>query len=141
MKILIVDGSTLVREKLIKYLNLENLFDEVLRAETVREAKYLLQTKNIDVILLDIQLQNESGLELVDFSKKLFHAPIMIICSNYRFPQYRNVYLKKSVSYFFDKSSELVELKKFISQLAADLRRLNRHFFNKQNQFINEGMK
>lgn len=141
MKILIVDGSKLVREKLIKYLNLEKLFDEVFMAETVNEAKYLMHQNKMDVVLLDIQLQGESGLGLVDFSKNLINEPIMIICSNYRLPQYMNVYERKSVNYFFDKSSELVELKKFVTTLVADIRKLSRLHIYKQNVNWNERLK
>ena len=43
MKILIADGSKILREKLIRYLKLENYFDDVLEANTVKEAKLIMQ--------------------------------------------------------------------------------------------------
>ena len=119
MKILIVDGSKSVRENLIRYLELENQFEEVFEAETVKEAKKQMKKDIIDVVLFDIQLPGTSGLELLSLSRKMHRKPIMILCSNYKFPQYMSIYENMSVNYFFDKSSELAELKSFIKKLVV----------------------
>ena len=120
MKILIVDGSKSVRENLIRYLELENKFEEVFEAETVKEAKKQMKKNTIDVVLFDIQLPGTSGLELLTLSRKMHRKPIMILCSNYKFPQYMSIYENMSVNYFFDKSSELAELKSFIKKLVMN---------------------
>ena len=125
MKILIVEGSKIVRENLIRYLALENLFEEVLEAETVKEAKMVMQINIIDVILLEIQLPDASGLELMLQIEKMPQQPIMILCSNYKLPQYINIYENMSVDHFFNKSSELTELKLFIKKLVMDRRNLS----------------
>ena len=124
MKILIVEGSKIVRENLIRYLALGNLFEEVLEAGTVKEAKKVMQKNIIDVILFDIQLSDASGLELMPLSRKMPRRPIMILCSNYKLPQYINIYENMSVNYFFDKSSELAELKSFMKKLVMDRKNL-----------------
>ncbi len=125
MKILIVEGSKIVRENLIRYLALENLFEEVLEAETVKEAKMVMQINIIDVILLEIQLPDASGLELMLQIRKMPQQPIMILCSNYKLPQYINIYENMSINHFFNKSSELTELKLFIKKLVMDRRNLS----------------
>src|SRR3989339_655912 len=125
MKILIVEGSKIVRENLIRYLALENLFEEVLEAETVKEAKMVMQINIIDVILLEIQLPDASGLELMLQIRKMPQQPIMILCSNYKLPQYINIYENMSINHFFNKSSELTELKLFIKKLVMDIRNLS----------------
>ncbi len=125
MKILIVEGSKIVRENLIRYLALENLFEEVLEAETVKEAKMVMQINIIDVILLEIQLPDASGLELMLQIEKMPQQPIMILCSNYKLPQYINIYENMSVNHFFNKSSELTELKLFVKKLVMDRRNLS----------------
>ncbi len=120
MVILIVDGSERVRETLVKYLELEKKFDLVFEASTVEEAEKILQNIKIEVVLLDIQLSDQSGLELVNYCNRQQHKPTVILCSNYGMPQYKSVYEKLSVNHFFDKSSELHELKKFIKKIIAD---------------------
>lgn len=126
MNILIVDESKSVRESLIRYLELEKRFNIVFEVDTVKEAKKVLQTIKIEVVLLDIQLHDQSGLELVNYCNTFDHKPIVILCSNYGMPQYKNVYERLSVNRFFDKSSELGELKKFIKKLSR----------NNQNNFL-----
>jgi DNA-binding NtrC family response regulator len=114
MKILVVDSSKKVKQKLIQYLELETQFENVFEAESVKEAKTIMQTFDIDVVLFDIQLQDASGLALVSFCQLMPNKPIMILCSNYRYPQYISIYSNMSVDYSFDKFSELTELKTVI---------------------------
>lgn len=125
MKILMVEGSKIVRENLIRYLALENLFEEVLEAETVKEAKMVMQINIIDVILLDIQLPDASGLELMLHIRKMPQQPVMILCSNYKLPYYINIYENIPVDHFFNLSSELVELKSFTKKLVMDRKNLS----------------
>jgi response regulator of citrate/malate metabolism len=126
MRILIVDGSERVRETLIRYLDLENNFDVVFEAGTVKEAKRIMENIKIEVVLLDIQLPDQSGLELISYCNVQFHKPLVIVCSNYGMPQYKNIYEKLFIDYFFDKSSEMLELKKFIKKLVKDTNKIFR---------------
>ena len=122
MRILITDGSKRVRETLIRYLDLEQNFEMVFEASTVKEAIRIMQNIKIEVVLLDIQLHDQSGLELVNFCNTQSHKPVVIVCSNYGMPNYINVYEKLSIDHFFDKSSEMLDLKKFIKKLIKDVK-------------------
>jgi DNA-binding NarL/FixJ family response regulator len=117
MNILIVDAANDIRQKLIKYLQLEKIFDYVFETQTVKEAQRIMETIKVDIILFDIQLPNKSGLDLMSMKDKLFYKPVMIVCSNYKLPQYLKAYDNLLVDRFFDKSSELAELKSFIKHL------------------------
>ncbi len=127
MRILVVDGSERVRKSLIRFLELENKYETVFEAETVKDAKRIMQSIMIEVLLLDIQLNDNSGVELINFCNSQLHKPVVIVCSNYSLPQYINIYETLSVNKFFDKSSELPEMKKFIKGITAqnkdDMRR------------------
>ncbi len=133
MSILIVDSSKSFRENLIRYLELQNMFEEVYEVDTARLAKKIMKIKIIDIILFDIQLSGESGLELVSISKLMPHKPILVICSNYKYPQYKRIYEEMSINYFFDKYSELTELKVFIKRLVADHQNYLQKSINKHN--------
>ncbi|MEW6506739.1 MAG: response regulator [Bacteroidota bacterium] len=117
MIILIVDGSDSVRETLIRYLGLEKIFNLVFEASTVKEAKRIMNSIKIDLVLLDIQLPDQSGLAFVNYCNRQTYKPLIIVCSNYGLPQYKNVYEKLAIDQFFDKSSELPALKKYINKL------------------------
>ncbi|MFA7228179.1 MAG: response regulator [Melioribacteraceae bacterium] len=116
MRILIVDGSERVRRALIRFLDLEKIFDAVFEAGTVEEAKRIMQSIKVEVVILDIQLSDQSGLDLVTFCDSQYHKPMLIVCSNYGMQQYKNIYEKLSIKYFFDKSSDLMKLKKFFKK-------------------------
>ncbi len=120
MSILIVESSKTVREKLIRFLELEKLFNDVYEAGTVAEAKMIMKQLRLDIVLFDIQLEGNSGLELISFSRKLLHKPVLILCTNYNYPQYRSIYEYMSVYYLFDKTSEMGQLKIFIKKLVGE---------------------
>ena len=119
---MVVDGSKIMREKMIRYLELANIFEAVLEAGSVKESKRILRKEKIDVLLFDIQLPGISGIDLVPFSRNLLHKPVLILCSNYKLPQYLSIYEKLSINYFFDKSEELPELKMCIKKIAREKR-------------------
>lgn len=133
MSILIVDSSKDFRETLIRYLELANIFDDIFEADTARLAKKIMKIRAIDIILFDIQLIGDSGLELVSLSKEMPYKPILVICSNYKYPQYKSIFENMSINYFFDKYSELYKLKMFIKQLAADKQRFLFQSLSAQN--------
>ena len=122
MKILLVDSSKMVREKLRRYLELENQFDQIFETDLVVEAKMIISKVKVDVILFDIQLTGNSGLELVPMSKSIIPKPVLILFTNYKLPQYLNIYKQMSIDYCFDKSSGLAELKSFIKKLVLELK-------------------
>ncbi len=120
MKILVVDGSKKFSENLIRYLGLENDFDEVFEADAVEEALRIIKSQSLDIIIFDIQLKGESGLDIVPVSRRMPWRPVLIVCSNYWYPQYKSIYENMDVNYFFDKSSQLAELKTFIKKIIMD---------------------
>ena len=120
MRILIADNSERVRKTLIKYLDLENSFDMVFETQTVAEAKKVMENIKIEVVLLNLQSEDKSGLEMMEFSKSQRHKPLVILCSTYGNPLHGNIYEKTFASRLFNESSELFELKKFIKSLAKN---------------------
>jgi DNA-binding NarL/FixJ family response regulator len=129
MIILIVDGSDSVRETLIRYLGLEKIFNLVFEASTVKEAKRIMNSIKIDIVLLDIQLPDQSGLAFVNYCNRQTYKPLVIVCSNYGLPQYKSVYEKLAIDQFFDKSSELPALKKYINKLVKDKKKYYRSLY------------
>lgn len=73
MSILIVDDHPIVQQGIISILQMHNIQDTVLQACTLKEAEKILYDKKIDIVLLDIKLGCENGLDLV---KKLHHDSI-----------------------------------------------------------------
>ncbi len=66
LKTIIVDDTKLVRNELKSLLNDYEDIDVVGEAESVDEAIQLINTQKPDVIFLDIQLQGETGFDLLE---------------------------------------------------------------------------
>ncbi|MCL5984934.1 MAG: response regulator transcription factor [Actinobacteria bacterium] len=106
MEVLIVDDSEIVRNRLVDMLLEIQDIDTINHAEDLQKAVSLLDHSYPDVIILDLQLPDGNGLELLDKIKKLQINPIIIVLTNYSFPQYRKKSLDLGIKYFYDKSKE-----------------------------------
>ena len=109
MKMLLVEDSTLLREVLCENINnLKNLSVEGMAA-TQAKAISLLNEIQFDILLLDIELSEGNGFEVIKHTKKLdyaFKAPILMMLTNHANQHYRSMAKDLGVHYFFDKSMD-----------------------------------
>lgn len=70
MKILIVDDHPLVRKGIIAALVFEESVDKLLEASTVNQAMDIIITNQPDLVIIDLYLGAEDGLEIVQLSRK-----------------------------------------------------------------------
>ncbi len=109
MKMLLVEDSNLLREVLFETIsNLKNLSVEGMSA-TQAAAIALLNEKQFDILLLDIELAEGNGFEVVRHVQKQnypFKLPILMILTNHANSHYRSMAKGLGVHYFFDKSMD-----------------------------------
>ena len=109
MKMLLVEDSTLLREVLCETIdNLNNLSVGGMVA-TQSKAISLLNEIQFDILLLDIELSEGNGFEVIKHTKKpdyAFKAPIIMMLTNHANQHYRNMAKDLGVHYFFDKSMD-----------------------------------
>ena len=109
MKMLLVEDSTLLREVLCETIdNLKNLSVEGMAA-TQAKAISLLNEVEFDILLLDIELLEGNGFEVIKHTKKpdyAFKAPILMMLTNHANQHYRSLARDLGVHYFFDKSMD-----------------------------------
>jgi DNA-binding NarL/FixJ family response regulator len=109
MKMLLVEDSTLLREVLFETINnLKNLSVEGMAA-TQTKAISLLNEMQFDILLLDIELSEGNGFEVIKHTKKThypFKPPILMMLTNHANPHYRSMAKELGVDYFFDKSMD-----------------------------------
>ena len=82
-KLLLVDDHPIVREGLRAYLSLQPGLTVVGEAESVRQALEKLEQTNPDLILLDVQLEGESGLSLLETLQKRGNAPKILLLTSF----------------------------------------------------------
>jgi DNA-binding NarL/FixJ family response regulator len=121
IRIFLVEDSPDVRDLLIENLQEIPGIDYAGFSETENDALSRLNQDNYDVLILDIQLKQGNGMSLL---QSLARASVQanalkIIFSNNVSNAYRQVGAKLGVEYFFDKSSEFLQLRQFLENLGA----------------------
>ncbi|GEP84444.1 two-component response regulator [Staphylococcus piscifermentans] len=81
MNTLIVDDEPLARNELNYLLTQNGHFETIDEAETIAETLEKLLYETYDVIFLDINLMNESGLDLAEKIQKMKQAPYIIFAT------------------------------------------------------------
>lgn len=79
MNIMIIDDEPLARQRLQRLLSTMALVRSVIEAANGIEARALLKRNIVDVILLDIQMPGESGLEFGAYLLKLNPRPAVVL--------------------------------------------------------------
>src|SRR5690606_33520265 len=117
MKIISVDDSeTIFNHIKLMLESLENVIHSA-HAYNLNDAKQLINEHQPEVIILDIILKEESGIELLEFIK-LHHPEIdVIILSNHSELFYKNKCKELGAKFFLDKSYEFDKLPQLLSKL------------------------
>lgn len=114
-KILIVDDSLIVRGRLVARLKNINDMWTILQADTVSSALSIIQSEELSFVVLDIQLPDGSGLDIIAKIKKHKPATVVIMLTNYPYSILRKRSIELGANYFFDKSTEFEKVFDIIS--------------------------
>ncbi|HEY50174.1 MAG TPA: response regulator [Dehalococcoidia bacterium] len=117
MIVLVVDDSQIVRQRIVDMVSEIVGIDSVSEAGDKHEALNLAYKLRPDVLILDIQLPDGNGIDVLKEVRKRGLLPITIIVTNYPYPQYREKSLKAGAQFFFDKSSEFYRIPGVVRQL------------------------
>jgi len=110
MRVLIVDDSKVVVERLADLLNEVPGVELVGRANDAPAAIHSIPKTNPDAIILDLQMPGGSGLEVLR-SIRVSHPSIwVLVCTNYPYPQYREECISAGANYFLDKSADFEKI-------------------------------
>lgn len=123
MKVFIADDSAVLRERLVEMLSELPGIEIIGQAQDVAEALTSIKKLNPDVVILDIRMPGGSGIDVLQDIKKDKQAPLVIVLTNYPYPQYRKKCLGLGADYFFDKSTEFEKITEVVKQMRGILRR------------------
>lgn len=105
IKILIVDDHAIVREGLKSIINAAPNMEIAAEAASVAEALALLKGGSFDVILLDLTLKDQSGMELLKIVKTKNPKLPVLILSSFGEDQYALQALKAGADGYLNKES------------------------------------
>lgn len=119
-KVFLADDSAAIRQRVAGLLGPTLIVGE---GETPRRCiEGILQTRP-DVVVLDVQLEGGTGLEVLQAVRRADPSVAFVVLSNNSAPAYRKRYLAEGASRFLDKSTEFGAL----AQAVADAASLRAH--------------
>ena len=117
IKIIAIDDHKLIRE-MWKLMFAADQFIEVIGdAGTFSEAIDLIKQKRADVVLLDINLEKESGLDLVPLIRKFSPGTKIIVVSMHNEPAYTKKTMRMGVKGYVSKNSSHKEMVQAITEV------------------------
>lgn len=114
MKVFLVDDSAQVIERLLEMLAPLPGVEVIGHAADIPEALLSLRAAIPDVVLLDLHLPSGSGIEVLEAIKREMPATIVIVLTNYTFPQYKQRCLGLGAYAFLDKSTDFTSVPEMI---------------------------
>jgi len=120
MRVLIADDSPLIAQRVSAMLAVIGGVEVVGQVESVAEAQEAVRRLEPDVLILDFRMPGGSGLNVLESIKRDRVSPIVIVLTNYAFPQYRVKCLESGARFFLDKSTEFEKVAEVLQGLVRD---------------------
>lgn len=119
MKLLIIEDSTLLIDRLTKLINLVEGVEVIGSAKSIEDALEMVNIHRPEFIILDVLLNGENSLEHLDEIYKMVPNVIVAVFTNYPYNVFKSFSVKKGVKHFFDKSKDLEALLDLIKSSSA----------------------
>lgn len=119
--VFLADDSIVLRERVLEMLRDIPGVEVLGCAEDGLHAIDCIRELHPDAVILDIQLPRGTGLDILKNIRPAGGAPLMIIFTNFSYPQYRKRALESGAQYFFDKTTEFEKLRELFEQLTRRL--------------------
>lgn len=125
LRVFLVEDSEVIRELIVESLNAIPGVILVGTSEGEIDALGKLRNAICDVLIVDIQLKQGNGLDLL---RRIYcepSNPVKVVLSNHVSPTYRRLGEQYGARYFFDKTSEFWRLRLLLAQLSGEANRVN----------------
>lgn len=116
MNVFIADDSSVLIDRLSDLVREVPGVTMVGSAGEVPEAGRAILELRPDAVILDLQMKNGNGLEVLEAVKSIHPETIIIVLTNYAYPQYRRKCLAAGADFFLDKSSEFQKIPAILRQ-------------------------
>ena len=117
MKIFLADDSVLIVERLKAMISDLPEIEIIGEARNGIEAINAVGKLNPDVVVLDIKIPGVDGIDVLTDIKNKNQNIVVIMLTNYPYPQYRKKCLELGADYFFKKSTEFENVIETLKQL------------------------
>ena len=119
MRLLIAEDQSMLRDAMATLLLMEDTIDEVLQAKNGKEAMDILVDSSIDVAILDIEMPEATGLDVLEFIRNKGISCKVIIVTTFKRSGYFERAIKNNVDAYVLKDRSIDELMKTINNVLA----------------------
>lgn len=118
LRIFLVEDSAILRDRLSEAIATWGTVQMTGHAETEAAADAALRTGDWDVLILDLQLLQGTGLGVLR-NLRGYRKPgtSVIVLTNYAIPSYRARSMELGADYFFDKTKDFSKIKDVFSEM------------------------
>ena len=142
MRLLIAEDQSMLRDAMATLLLMEDSIDEVLQAKNGKEAIDILVNSSVDVAILDIEMPESTGLEVLEFIRNKSINCKVIIVTTFKRTGYFERAIKNNVDAYVLKDRSIDELMKTINNVLAGNKEyspeLMENFFTNHNPLSNQ---
>ena len=119
MRLLIAEDQSMLRDAMATLLLMEDTIDEVLQAKNGKEAMDILDGSSVDVVILDIEMPEATGLDVLVFIRNKGISCKVIIVTTFKRSGYFERAIKNNVDAYVLKDRSIDELMKTINNVLA----------------------
>ena len=142
MKLLIAEDQSMLRDAMATLLSMEDSVESVLQAKDGKEAIDLISTNNIDVAILDVEMPEATGLDVLEYIRSNNIDCKVIIVTTFKRMGYFERAIKNNVDAYVLKDRSIDELMKTINNVLAGHKEyspeLMDNIFNNHNPLTNQ---
>ena len=119
MRLLIAEDQSMLRDAMATLLSMQDSVESVLQAKNGKEAIDLISTNNIDVAILDVEMPEATGLEVLEYTRSNnIHCKVVIVTTFKRMGYFERA-IKNNVDAYVLKDRSIDELMKTINNVLA----------------------
>ena len=142
MKLLIAEDQSMLRDAMSTLLSMEDSIESVLQAKDGKEAIDLISTNDIDVAILDVEMPEATGLDVLEYIRNNnIHCKVVIVTTFKRMGYFERA-IKNNVDAYVLKDRSIDELMKTINNVLAGNKEyspeLMENIFNSHNPLTNQ---
>lgn len=115
--VLVVEDSLIILERIFSLLEENEDVKMVVHAANYQETLKMMEKIRADVILLDINLPDKSGVEILKEIKKEKPEVKIVILTNHATEDYRQLCINAGADFFLDKSNDFGKIPQVLSSM------------------------
>lgn len=119
MRILVAEDQAMLRDALCQLLGFQDAVEAVLQAENGSQAIALLEKEPVDVVILDIEMPEKTGLNVLEWVREKTLPIKVVIMTTFKRPGYFERAVKAEVDAYVLKERSIVDLMRTIETVLA----------------------